>query len=190
MASQGPLSPGTLANDTTGGAAAWTSPSNAAASDGANATALLDPGGDTTTQYLKATNFSFSIPAGATINGILLEVKKDGGSIFDLGVQSVKGGAIAGDDKADFVTDWSTYAGASYASYGGAADLWGRTWAYSDINASTFGAVIDAQLDSAGIQTAYIDHIRITVYYTAAAAGAALSPSIIHRQALTRSTRY
>ena len=33
------------------------------------------PDGNFATHYLKATNFSFSIPAGATINGILAEIE-------------------------------------------------------------------------------------------------------------------
>jgi len=150
--SSGPNSPGTLANDATVGSTAWTNPSNAAASDnsyavasgigafstyaGVNGTGIEDGpiklvkggviGGDdlstlanyptsdtylsyggptslwglswtpadinasnfgvavsaretkfdeTVAQYLKATNFGFSIPTTATINGIKVEVE-------------------------------------------------------------------------------------------------------------------
>ncbi|MBI4614481.1 MAG: tail fiber domain-containing protein [Planctomycetes bacterium] len=69
---QGPASPGTLANDASIGTIPWTGPGNAASSDNTYATAA----GAGTTQYLKATNFGFSVPGTATIDGILLEVEK------------------------------------------------------------------------------------------------------------------
>ena len=141
MATQGPNSPGTMADDATVGTVAWTTPDNAKVSDNVYATAGLDGGssptdtnvrivksdgtigttnkgtstalpatdayrsygassdlwGETWTSadindidfglvvsytssgivshYLKATNFGFSIPAGATINGIVAEIE-------------------------------------------------------------------------------------------------------------------
>lgn len=143
MATQGPLSPGTMADDATVGTVAWTNPDNAKVSDNVYATADLVYGqdyyktvqlviggsvvgtnpvtplttstpitddnsyisyggstnlfgnsispsqvnssdfgvvfqatshdGTTDSHYLKATNFGFTIPTGATINGVLVE---------------------------------------------------------------------------------------------------------------------
>ena len=75
MATQGPNSGGTFANDVTVGTIAWTTPSNAAISDGVfTAAAVLCS--TAASNYLKATNFGFSIPVGSTINGILVEIQK------------------------------------------------------------------------------------------------------------------
>ena len=70
----GALSPGTIADDATVGTVAWTNPDNAKVSDNVYATVSLI--GIGISHYLKATNFGFSIPTGATINGILVEIEK------------------------------------------------------------------------------------------------------------------
>lgn len=72
MATQGPYSPGTMADDSTVGTVTWVNPDNAKASD--DVRAIMYYGGSS--HYLKATNFGFSIPAGATINGIVVEIEK------------------------------------------------------------------------------------------------------------------
>jgi hypothetical protein len=120
-----------------------------------------------TTHYLKATNFGFSIPSGATINGILVEIerKKTGSALIkDSSVKIVKSdGTIGSTNQADTVNDWPT--SDTYKSYGSSSDLWGETWAYSDINDIDFGVVLS---DTQGkYMVASVDHIRITVYYTA-----------------------
>ena len=165
----GSLSPGTLANDASIGFTAWSNPGNAAVSDDVYATVTVITAGDS--NYLAATNFGFAIPADATINGIVAEVQKKGTSVsdnvIDLAVRIIKGGAIGSTDKAS-ATAWPD--SEAYSQYGSTSDLWGETWAYSDINGSTFGVAIAAQTASLGGETASVDHIRITVYYTAAAA--------------------
>jgi hypothetical protein len=49
--------------------------------------------------------------------------------------------------------------------YGGDGDLWGTTWTRGEVAATTFGVhyVNYATADNADI---YLDHVRITVYYT------------------------
>lgn len=165
MASQGPLSPGTLASDASFGTWGWINPGNAGASDGSYATSDRS-GAPVETQYHKSTNFGFSIPGGATIDGILVEVERnsDGGADTDLRARIVKGGTIGSTDKS---TGASWPASDAYQSFGGAADLWDETWTDSDINSIDFGFVIAATIS--GTATARIDHVRITVYYTTAA---------------------
>ena len=53
----------------------------------------------------------------------------------------------------------------TYISYGSSTDLWGETWANTDINDIDFGVVLS--LNMGARTTAFIDHIRITVSYTA-----------------------
>lgn len=144
---------------------AWSNPSNAAAEDASNATASV--GGGVSTHYLKATNFGFSIPSGATIDGIVAEAKKaevlSTDDIFDSRVRIVKGGTVGSTDKSSGA-EWPT--ALAYTTYGGAADLWGETWSHADVNASDFGFVIACTSTGAG--SAQVDHMRITVYYTPA----------------------
>jgi hypothetical protein len=168
----GPNSPATLVDDATVGTRAWSNPTNAASSDNTYATVAGDGSGDTLqSHYLKATNFGFSIPGGATISGIVVEVeaKDDGLATNKINiVRLVKANAIqptsrASDSPAALTTT------DTYKVYGSSSQLWGQTWTDADINASTFGVVVAAQLDFLGsgvVSTVSIDHIRITVYYT------------------------
>ena len=171
MPSQGPNSPATLADDTSFGGFSWTNPGNASSSNNSYAeSAVSGFPSETDTFYLKATDFGFSIPGGATIDGILVEIEKSESTaaddVIDRRVRIVKGGTIGSTDKAD-ATEWPTTD--AYTSYGGAADLWGETWTPADINASNFGTVIAAGCASTGPGIPLIDHIRITVTYTAGA---------------------
>lgn len=159
----GALSPGTMADTVGVGNVPWTNPTNVASSNDVYATAVGD---GLSSHYLKATNFSFSIPVGAVINGILVEVERHRGvgTIKDVNVKIVKAdGTIGATNKADTATNWPT--SDTYGSYGSSSDLWGETWASTDINDVDFGMVISTSMTGLGA-TASIDHIRITVYYT------------------------
>ena len=167
---QGANSPGTVADDNATGTVAWVNPTNATTSDNVYATNLLQAPLQVG-HYLKATNFGFSIPAGATINGILVEVEKIGSvtNAFDNAVRIVRGGTIGETDKSN-ISGWPAVE--QYISYGSSSDLWGETWLYSDINDSTFGFVISAKnVSSIQNTTVFVDHIRITITYTEATAG-------------------
>lgn len=170
MASSGPLYPATTADDSSIGTRTWSSPNNAQADDSSYASASnLAAAADS--HYLKCTNYSFSIPSGATINGIVVEVKKGaagvGDVVLDKAIRLVKGGTIQTTDKSSG-SNWSDSSHV-YATYGSSSDLWGATWTDTDINASNFGAAIAATLSSSHA-TAEVDAVRITVYYTVAGA--------------------
>lgn len=192
MASQGPNSPGTAVsvNDSTGyDPNGWSSPNNiftenATTSDTNNIGQQNYDGSDN----LKATNFGFSIPSGATIDGIIVEVKKKASSssplnnIQDEKVYLVKANAVVGSNKADTVTYWPTTL--TYATYGTSSDLWGTTWTDSQINASDFGVSLTADIYGNGKYTpiGYIDHIRITVYYTSGGGGPTSASALLLAQ--------
>ena len=162
MATAGPNSPGTLANDATAGTTPWSNASNAASSNNVYATVLL--AAFVESQYLLATNFGFAIPSGATINGILVEVEGKsglGGATYDLEALIVRSGVIGADNKA-VATGFGT--SDAYVSYGGAADLWSLSWTDSIINASDFGFAFRVFTEDG--DTVSVDHIRITVGYT------------------------
>lgn len=164
MATAGPNSPGTLANDATFGVNSWSNVANAGASDDVYATSSSMSG--QSTNYLKATNFGFAIDAGATINGITVGIEKKcsaGADTTDSRVRIVKGGTIGATERASGVA-WGTTD--AYTTYGGSSDLWGETWTPADINATTFGVVIAGSSSNAMSRQLSVDHIRITVDYS------------------------
>ena len=174
MASSGPNSPSTVVNDSGYGTYAWSNPSNAASQNDTYASAQANAVGDT--QYLKSTNFGFSIPSGATINGIVVEYdvyESGAGAADDQRVRIVKGGTIGTTDR-QTDTAYPATDGDTYQSRGGSTDLWGETWSDTDINASNFGVAIAC--NGAGNNNIYIDHVRITVHYTESG-GVTVSPS-------------
>ncbi|MEW6211349.1 MAG: hypothetical protein AB1631_23490 [Acidobacteriota bacterium] len=163
------------------GSIAWSNPGNIVSSNNVRASAAI---GDTnTSHYLKATNFGFSIPAGATVNGIQVEYEchdtasSGGSAVEDNSIRLVKGGTISGNDKADG-TSWPHQSfSEAYLSKGGSSDLWGLSWMADDINSSNFGVVISAK-PRPGFEisdaVALVDHVRITITYTPASGGAKL----------------
>lgn len=180
MASQGPNVPSTTADDASVGTKGWINTSNVSASDNVYAS-VANNHAPTTSHYIKCTNFGFSIPGGSTINGITVEVerKKTGtGTVKDNIVKLVKGGTISGTDKADTATAWPT--SDAYATYGSSSDLWGLSLTDTDVNDSTFGVAISTTLTNSKLAvTANVDHIRMTVTYTAGGGGGSQTNAIL-----------
>lgn len=168
MPSTGPNNPGTDGSAALSGSShTWFGTVNITGASDANGSYSVI-GNGAWTNYLTATNFGFSIPSGATIDGIVVEWRKkvDTPIVVDQSVKIVKGGSIIGNEKGDGVTQWSgTY---GYISYGGSSDLWGTTWSESDIEASGFGCGIAALGGAPTGGIPYVEHCRITVYYTEA----------------------
>jgi hypothetical protein len=165
----GPNSATAGADDNAVGAIAWTNPGNISASDDSYATATGS--NNAISHFLKATNFAFTIPNGATINGIKVEIEMglpDALTCQVSRVSIVKGGVIgATNRKADASLNIGNVDG--YKVYGGAAELWGDTWTAADINSANFGVALSVALDIGfdGAQQVGVDHVRITVYYAA-----------------------
>jgi hypothetical protein len=164
-------SAGAVVNDSIGplsGAVAWSNPGNGTVADGAYAFVTLPDNGQfgfTGSRYLNASGFGFAIPSGAVIRGIRVEVRQHrdpfGFVVWDDAIILRKNGVRTGLDRA-FGDDF-TIADA-YRYYGGPTDLWGTSWTPSDINAVGFGASIAVATHSPP-ETAYVDDIRIGVYY-------------------------
>ena len=183
MATAGPNSPAAGADDTStgSGTTAWTNPGNITAQDSTYATA----NGAQTTHWLKATNFGFSIPAGATINGVTLSIV-EGGYSQSAGSASFwyaflwNGGQIGSGVSESF----GTSLGATTLTMGSASNLWGATLDTTVTNASTFGVEIriDAHAGST-ITTSNIDCLQLTITYTLASGGPHITQT---RQAVMR----
>lgn len=169
MATQGPNNPGTGTDDATVGTLTWLNPGNITVSD--NVYATVSTTNTTTTHYLKGTNFGFSIPTGATINGITVSIERKfaggGAAVSDSRISIVKSDGSVGTTNKSTGGAWSTTEGS--ATYGSSVDLWGETWAPSDINNSNFGFVVSASTFPSVSVTLSVDNYLITVDYTPAA---------------------
>jgi hypothetical protein len=180
-ADTGATSPDTMATSSAVGTVTWNNINNAKVKDNTYTDATSKT---FISYYLKASNFGFSIPSGATINGIIAEIKKcedrTYGTAQDEYIYIIKSDATLGtENKADTTNYWIN-TGCTidnpYTSYGANNDLWSESWSDTDINDSDFGIAISADVKFSGeIGSAEgkIDHIRITVYYTEGGGGAA-----------------
>jgi len=175
VASQGPQYGGTIVDDSSVGTVVWSNPSYAGPSDNQYATAsIAAKAGTLYSHYLKCTNFGFTIPVGATINGVVVTVERKASVSANANyaidyVLKITNGVTTGTNKANTGTKWPTTEGT--ASYGSSTDLWGLSLTYSDVNNSGFGVLLQIKLYSAtsngAAVTAYVDSIQVTVYYTA-----------------------
>lgn len=160
----GPNSPSSGANDASIGNTAWVSPGNITTSNDVWATAVLAT--DTAvSNWLVATNFGFSVPSDAFINGVVVEWEQSSTAnhILDYKVQLVKAGVPLGNSLAKAVV-WKTTD--KYSLYGDGDTLWGLSLTPADVNATNFGAAISATADPAETDTAQVDHCRITIIYS------------------------
>jgi hypothetical protein len=180
MADSGFKNPGTVGTDNSIGSIAWASTdyikaggvTYAYSQATANNSAVI-------TNYIKGTNFGFTIPAGATINGIefvafrMVGYYSSSNKTYDYAARIIKGGSIGATDKKNG-TVWSEV-GAD-RTCGSSTELWGETWTADDINSSDFGVALAATIDNSPNQGIYasLNNFRLKVYYTEAAGPAAL----------------
>lgn len=165
MASQGPLSAGTGANMAGIGTLTWNNPGNVTDSDDTRTSVVLGTNG--VSRWLKVTNFGFTLPVDAVVDGILVEIERSGATgatVIDNSLKIVQAGSPAGTDHASG-TLWQQTTD-RVDSYGGSSDLWGLSWTAAQINAADFGVAISATNVVSG--NARVDYVRITVYYTEA----------------------
>ena len=152
------------------GTLAWTNPGNAISSNSIFATVAINGPGTQSSQYLRTTNYGFSIPLNANIIGITVRIGRcssdvrAGADIKDLEVNLLKGGAMFGSNLADTSTEWPKGPSISAKNYGGNTETWGVTWTPTDINDANFGVSLRANSDND--RTATVDYMRISVTYT------------------------
>lgn len=165
------LTPATFATESfTGSTDAWTNPSNASSSNNSYANAAVTTLGDIS-EYLKCTNLSASLPSNAYVQGIEVLVEWDGrpdGVFANNGRQHrcriIKGGTISSDTTFDSSSSITT--GDHTTTIGTSSSLWGTTWTYSDINASTFGVAIAVKAAASGSPSSVnIDLVQVRVTY-------------------------
>lgn len=155
---------GTAAANVPGSRVVWVDPENALAADGNAAEAGLDTNASPTAELL-VTGFGFSLPPGAIVTGVKVDVTRRSrdGDLRDESIHLFKSSTVrlpyrhASSDK--WGTEFST------KSYGGATDRWGGDLSAADVNAATFGVAVSAKfVEAAGNGRAYIDDLATTVY--------------------------
>jgi hypothetical protein len=143
-----------------GAGADWANAGNITASDNTYATASV-VGGEST-DPLKGYTFGLSVPSGATIDGIEVQIEVKTNTAATISSVNV------GKDDSTLATEKSpgtsiTGSDATYA-YGGASDKWGLTWTAAEVNASTFQLRFVSAAGGLGLISC--DAVWIKVYYT------------------------
>jgi PKD repeat protein len=154
------------------GSIAWKEPRGVLARAGNDAVGQpVSQFGLSLTESLKATEFGFQIPINARVTGVRVSIRRradqvlapDADLVYDHHVQLLKNGASGGSDRKKNAA-WSTNYVA--AGYGGATDLWGRSWTPAEINAKGFGVALQVEMPETWLaRSARVDHITITVTY-------------------------
>lgn len=170
MATQGP-------NGGAGAGAGWAGLGNIAATDAIYATQSV--AGTAASTSLSTSTLGFTIPAGATINGITVAVVRHASATGSLSITGSSGGTgISLTKVAATPTGTAKLTGGGWGlvdatdTFGNAADLWGTTWTPADINSTGFGAILQVDNTNVAARTASVDSILITVTFTPAVATA------------------
>lgn len=171
------LAPATVANDNSIGTVAWSGTvANLAAANDSSVANLTGGGGSAISNYLKITNWGFSIPSGASIVGVIADVRAYHSTCCGYqsslySVKLVKGGTVTGSEGKSTST---LPASPAYTAHGAVNSLWGTSLTPADVNSTGFGIAIAFQA-AAQFNPGYgsLDHIRLKVFY----AGGSPAPS-------------
>jgi hypothetical protein len=165
MADTGWVIAGSGQNNTILGGTDWANPGNITADDGSRATSG-NTGFPDSTRYLRAYNFGFAIPAGATIDGMEVRAQRHAGAgvINDVSIRLfISEFTLTGDDKS-VGASWSTTPD-TVATFGGATDLWGATPTEAQVEDAGWGWGMVGD-DTSGFQTLFCDVMEMKIYYT------------------------
>lgn len=166
---------GTAITDSSYGDRRWNNEDNAETDDNNRASVTLaSPSSFDESEYLKATNFGHSIPAGATIDGIEVQHRRENtDSSDDCHEERIRLvdelGAIGTTDRADGAD--LPNATEETVQHGGSTDLWGDTWGETDVEDTDFGFVIAFMHTSGGSLTIGVEAMWTKIYYTESGGG-------------------
>lgn len=179
MGSVGPNYTGTGAAYNDGGTTTWSNPTNIQG-DNTNTASTCAIGSNGGTSYkLRCTGFGFGLAAGATIDGITVEVEQysaNNNRQYWNNVQLL----IAGSESGSNLSDGSAINNAKgFKTFGSTSEKWGLTPAYSDINNTGFGVSLKISRSSTSATTTSLYRCRITVtYHTDTAQAVAVSSTV------------
>lgn len=148
------------------GASDWALLTRALTNDNLHATNNFN-GGVGTSNYLYVSGFAMGLPSTAVIEGISALVDRHGTA----GTEDYYVGLIYDDSGSLQITTpgkqlapkWP--ASDASVTYGGAADLWGTPFAYTDINHADFGFAIAIEGNPSNLDSGSVDYVELTVYY-------------------------
>jgi len=141
----------------------WTNPSDAFTSNDQWASA------DVNNLQQDWFDFNFSVPGGATIDGIEINVEAQD---FDWSGNGI-GIEISGDAGSSYTTTGYGVAALNMGSdqtytFGDATDTWGSSWSAAGFSNANFRVRLTKT--GSDFTWVYVDHIQVKVYYTAAGA--------------------
>ncbi len=159
MSDTGWKSPGTNSHHSGN---AWTTPENVYSTD---ETYAISPEG-TNGDWESYGGFGFSIPSGATINGIELTVT--GHHTHSSSINYTVQFRVSGNDGTSYssskgVPSWAQGTTDKTSILGGSSDLWGLEWTADSFSNTNFRVIMGNQYS---IIQAYVNSFQIKVYYT------------------------
>lgn len=167
--------PGLAGQSAQGGTVSWNS-TTIRYDDGnfADTSSSINVG--TITYMIYGYDYGFTIPGGATIDGIIVqaEVTRRRDDHRDRYVKTYRyrlvdagGISLLGSDEYDDGNVWVGDGSSEIKTAGGASDLWGATLTPADVNDSDFGVGIQAiGVNPCSWSYAAVDYIKMTVYYS------------------------
>jgi hypothetical protein len=172
-----------------GGSAAWSNPGNAVSSDNtyATQTTVVTAANN---GYLHGVQLASTVPSGATINGIEVQIEVKGSSTscrFDT-VQLIIAGTKSG---SNLSTGTAPTTSDAVYTYGGATTLWGLTPSDTDVNGATFGVAFRFKKSGKGTVVTSVDQVQMKIYYTAGGGSSFIAtPNKRFWQAVNRAGTY
>jgi hypothetical protein len=168
MSSQGPNTCTSVTQSPTEGGDAWT---GLTCMEGTSCWCTND-GNNTECEFLICTGFGFSIPTGATLNGIVVTVtgKDDANAdgYFDAATLTLNGTSGSGSGS---ITNGNLTTSPQTVTCGSSTSLWSvSSLTVSQVNASTFGVIFNVETNGNGNQV-YLQDCQMTVYYTGGGGG-------------------
>ena len=168
MASTGAAFSASQTEDASG--TVWADLANVEASDDSYTTCAIPKLG--TSKILVAYEFSFSVPAGATIDGVEFKVEwwADDIAMKDITVILYEDAdttpATIGSDQGD---NEDIPGSETVETYGGSSDTWGATLTSTIVNSTGFGVGVRiTHPDFGADDTVSIDGMTLNIFYTAA----------------------
>lgn len=109
-------------------------------------------------EELQVKTFTFTLPSTSGISGFGASFQAFSSASTTVSMRMLKAGIAVGETRSQVVSSASP----TIYSLGGANDLWGDTWVYSDANNTNFGV----QVTVSGLGTTSINDLDLLVYLT------------------------
>lgn len=150
------------------GALDWNTPTESLTSNNLYATVSFDNSEEVygISQYLHVSNFGFTLPDTAVIEGIVASIERKGvGEAEDyyVGLVYPASGLEVTTPGKQKVAFWPTSDATS--NYGSSSDTWNKIWLPSEINDINFGLGLSAEGRPSQADAALVDFVDITIYW-------------------------